>query len=305
MSDQEFVDARLRRGTPDDIEACHTLLWETVTDLGRRQATPLDGTADDWWQSGAPFQRFLAAHAAEWWVAEDLGTGQLIGYARSIERGGLFELTEFFVRPGHQSRGLGKALLERAFPRGRGRIRTIIATGSPSALARYYRADTVVRFPILTLARVPEAVGPGDRLTVEPLPRDAASVATIARIERVVLGVERTEAEAMLLLEQREAHRYLRDGVVAGFAVVGAGGSGPIAALDPADLPDILLHVETRASALGVERLELEVPSPNAEAIRHLLGRGFRIDPWINYLMSSVPFGRFDRFIGFSPPLFL
>ena len=105
MSDQERANARLRRGTPDDIEACHTLLWETVTDLGRRQATPLEGTADDWWQSGAPFQRFLAAHAAEWWVAEDIETGQLIGYARSIERGALFELTEFFVRPGHQSRG--------------------------------------------------------------------------------------------------------------------------------------------------------------------------------------------------------
>jgi GNAT superfamily N-acetyltransferase len=306
MSDQERADLLpLRRGTPADIEACHTLLWETVTDLGRRQATPLEGTADEWWQSGEPFQRFLAAHAAEWWVSEDAETGQLIGYARSIERGALFELTEFFVRPGHQSRGLGKALLERAFPRGRGKIRTIIATGSPSALARYYRADTVVRFPILTLARSPEAVGSGDRLTAEPLPRDAGSVATIARIERVVLGVERTEAEAMLLLGQREAWRYLRGGVVAGYAFVGARGTGPIAALDPADMPDVLLHVETRAAALGVERLELEVPSPNAEAIRHLLGRGFRIDPWINYLMSNVPFGQFDRFIGFSPPLFL
>jgi hypothetical protein len=117
--------------------------------------------------------------------------------------------------------------------------------------------------------------------------------------------VERTEPEAMLLLEQREAYRYLRGGAVAGFAFVGAGGTGPIAALDPADMPHILRHVETRAAALGVARLELEVPSPNAEAIRHLLGRGFRIDPWINYLMSNVPFGQFDRFIGFSPPLFL
>jgi hypothetical protein len=40
-------------------------------------------------------------------------------------------------------------------------------------------------------------------------------------------------------------------------------------------------------------------------AIRHLLGRGFHIDPWINVLMSNRPFGRFDRFIGFSPPIFL
>jgi GNAT superfamily N-acetyltransferase len=296
---------RLRRGTAADIEPCHTLLWETVTDLGRRQATPLEGTAEEWWQTSEPFQRFLADHAAEWWVAEAPESGQLIGYARSIERGGLFELTEFFVQPGSQSQGLGRALLERAFPLGRGEVRSIIATGSPSALGRYYRADTVARFPILSLARVPEAVDPGARLTPQALPRGADSVATIALIERSVLEFERTGAEAMLLLEHREAYGYLRGDEVAGYAFVGAGGAGPIAALDPDDLPDILLHVEARAAALGVERLELEVPSPNAVAVRHLLARGFRIDPWINYLMSSRPFGQFDRFIGFSPPLFL
>ena len=54
-----------RRGTADDIEPCHTLLWETVTDLGRRQATPLEGTAEDWWESGGPFQRFLAENPDE------------------------------------------------------------------------------------------------------------------------------------------------------------------------------------------------------------------------------------------------
>ena len=43
MTDHERAGpARLRRGTPADIEAWHALLWETVTDLGRRQATPLE-----------------------------------------------------------------------------------------------------------------------------------------------------------------------------------------------------------------------------------------------------------------------
>jgi hypothetical protein len=35
------------------------------------------------------------------------------------------------------------------------------------------------------------------------------------------------------------------------------------------------------------------------------MGRGFRLDPWVNVLMSSRTFGQFDRFIGFGPPLFL
>jgi len=78
-----------------------------------------------------------------------------------------------------------------------------------------------------------------------------------------------------------------------------------MAVLDPTDMPAILRHVENHALALGVERLELEVPSPNATAVRHLLGRGFRLDPMANYLMANRPFGQFDRFIYFSPPLFL
>jgi GNAT superfamily N-acetyltransferase len=295
----------IRRGTSDDIQTCHAILWETATDLGRRQATPLEGSLEDWWQTGEPFQRFLAAHAAEWWVAADPASGELIGYARSIERGGLLELTEFFVRPGRQSRGLGEDLLERAFPVGRGEVRSIIATGYPAAMGRYYRADTVARFPFLTLARAPEAVEPHGLVHPTALAKEHDPSGAIAAIERVVVGFPRTDAEVALLLEQREAYLYRRGGEVVGFAFVGPGGAGPIAALDPADLPGILRHVETRANAIGMESLELEVPSVNAVAVRHLLERGFRINPWINYLMSNRPFGQFDRFIGFSPPLFL
>ena len=56
---------------------------------------------------------------------------------------------------------------------------------------------------------------------------------------------------------------------------------------------------------MGLERLEFEVPAANEVAMRHLLSRGYRIDPWIDVLMSDRPFGRFDRFLGFTPPLFL
>jgi hypothetical protein len=56
---------------------------------------------------------------------------------------------------------------------------------------------------------------------------------------------------------------------------------------------------------MGLERLELQVPAPNEVATRHLLSRGFRLDPWVNVLMSNRPFGRFDRFISFSPSVFL
>lgn len=295
----------IRRGTFDDARACLDLLWASVTDLAARNGGQLEGSADDWWASTELIYRFLATNAAEWWIAEDLHTRQMLGYARSIERGGLFELTEFFVRPGQQSRGLGRTLLDLAFPMGRGEIRVIVATGDPRAVARYYATDTVAQFPIFTLAAAPASVALDGRLTSIALAPGTTDVAKTVDLERAVLGYDRGADEFDWLLGLREGHLYHRGGRPVGFAFVGKGGAGPVAALDPTDMPGILLHVESRAHALGVDKLELDVPSVNADAVRHLLGRGFRLDPFATNLMSSRPFGQFDRFIGFSPPLFL
>ena len=293
-----------RRATPNDAVACHELMWASVTDLGRRQGSLLEGTADDWWRSSEPLQRLLARIATEWWVAEETGSGRLAGFARSIERDGLMELTEFFVRPDQQSRGVGKALLERAFPAGRGTVRSIIATSDVRAQARYYAADTVGRFPLYTLGGVPDDMGPMSSVTAESI--DGARAIDAQRaVEGAVLGHRRSDDEVHWLLDRRQGHLYRRGDRVIGFSFVGRDGAGPMAALDESDLPAILLHVEGLARSLGLERLELQMPAPNAVGIRHLMGRGFRFDSWINILMSDRPFGQFDRFIPFSPPLFL
>ena len=297
---------RIRRAAVDDIEACHDVMWTSVTDFGRRNGTPLEGTASDWWASDERLQRFLATHAAEWWVAEEADAGTIIGYGRSIERGGSFELTEFFVVPMSQSRGIGKALIERVFPVGRGDVRSIIATTDVRALRRYYAAGTAARFPILTLAGRPAEARLGSDLKPRRLGVGTEADLYAQRgIERSILGFARGDGEVGWLLEDREGYLYVRDDEAVGFAFVGKNGTGPIAALDPGDLPDILLHVEGRASELGVERLDLQVPAPNEVATHHLLSRGLRFDPWVNLLMSDRPFGRFDRVISFGPPVFL
>ncbi len=60
-----------------------------------------------------PFLARVAAHAARWWVAEDPSHRSLVGHARSVQRGGLVEPSEAFVRPDQQSAGLGARLRER------------------------------------------------------------------------------------------------------------------------------------------------------------------------------------------------
>ena len=279
-------------------------MWRSVTDLGARRGTPLVGSADEWWASSESLQRFLADRAAEWWVAEE--DSRIIGFGRSIERDGLFELTEFFVLPKTQSKGVGRALLERAFPNRPGQVRSIIATTDERALSRYYAAGTAPRFPILTLNGPPQREHGRRDLIAHRLEADLASdFRGLREIELATLESARGEAEIRWLLSDREGYLYTRADNPVGFGFVGKRGTGPIAALEASDLPDILLHVEDRAASLGLEKIEFQLPGPNEVAARHLLSRGFRIDPWVNLLMSDRPFGRFDRVIGFGPPVFL
>jgi len=302
------AEITLRRATSADTEACYRLFRESVADLTARQGTPWEPDAADLWLRLQPLLRLLEEHAAEWWVAEDAASGELAGYARSVERGGLFELSEFFVRPSRQSAGVGRRLLEAAFPLGRGDVRAIIATTDVRALARYYRAGTVARFPILALERPLNVDDPAEQaadMALEPVRASTADLAAIAEIERAVLEFDRGPAETAWLLAQREGYLYLRDGRPVAFGFVGTVGSGPVAALDPDDQPAVLTHMEGRARALGRKNLAFEVPSINDVAMRHLLDRGYQIDTFVTLLLTSRPFGRFDRFIGFAPPFVL
>jgi GNAT superfamily N-acetyltransferase len=279
-------------------------MWTSVVDLGARLGSPLQGTADEWWSSSESLHGLLARLAAEWWVAEELDSGRLVGFARTLEREGLVELTEFFVLPAAQGTGVGRKLLELAFPAGRGVVRSIVATTDVRAQARYYAAGTIARFPIYTLVGRPsEADLPADLAAVAI--DDAPTIQEQREIERQVLGYRRSHDEIRWLMEHRRAHLYKRNGEAIGYSFVGVDGVGPLGAIQSSDLPAILLHVESEAHSMALERIEIQVPAPNDVAMRHLMARGYRFDSWINFLMSDHPFGRFDCFVPFGPPLFL
>jgi GNAT superfamily N-acetyltransferase len=293
----------LRRGTPDDSRAAFELGIAAVRDLMARQNHPLTLDADAFWLVLQPYLSHLAAHAAEWWIAEDPSDGTMLGHARSVERDGLFELSELFVRPGEQSAGLGKKLIEHAFPVGRGEVRLIIATNDVRALARYYAADTVARFGMASLAATPQPATDdvGDLEVVRATPDDTS---VVAELEKTVVGFARND-DYPWLFEQREGYLYRRRGRAVGFSFFSERGLGPIAALEPADQRSILLHLEGRAHDCRLEEVNFQVPTINAVAMRHLLGRGFRIDAPFNVFMSNRTFGQFDRFIAFAPPIVL
>jgi hypothetical protein len=163
-----------------------------------------------------------------------------------------------------------------------------VATADVRAQARYYAAGTVARFPIYSLAGdIGEADTSGDGGLAAMAIDNARAIESQRATERQVLGHGRSDEEMRWLLEHRRGHLYQRDSETIGYSFVGADGVGPVAALAPSELPAILLHVEDIARSMGQQRIEISIPAPNEVAIRHLMGRGYRFNTWINFLMSD------------------
>jgi GNAT superfamily N-acetyltransferase len=296
----------IRPGTEADSRPVFDVFLAAVADLSERLGSPWEPNPEELWPRLKPMFDMIAAHATEWWVAED-AERKVIGYARSIERGGLFELSEMFVRPERQAAGIGRALLERAFPTGRGEVRAIIATTDVRAMANYYRAGTAARFPITSLLGSPGAGsgnGPLDP-SLEAVTATPDDIPALLELERDAIEFDRGD-EMRWLIDQREGFLYRRGGRLVGSAFLAPrGGIGPVVAVRAEHMPGILDHVERRAAELEIEELTVDVPGPNEAALRHLLDRGLKLDTFLTVFMSSRPFGDFERFIGFAPPFIL
>ena len=121
-----------RRGTLDDSQNTFDVFRQSIMELGKRlNAMPISGgynpqVIDNLWARRQPLFDHLARTSDNFWVAEQ--DGKVIGFARSILRNGVRQLTEFFVLPEHQSAGVGRELLSRAFPVDGADHRFILAT---------------------------------------------------------------------------------------------------------------------------------------------------------------------------------
>ena len=305
MAQAEPQVITIRGGTLDDNQAAYGVLYRAVNDLARRiGADPIPGEVATSYATRDHLFRHLADTAAEFWVAEN--AEGMVGYARSIEHEGFFELTELFVVPEHQSAGIGRRLLERAFPEDRGEIRVIVATTDVRALGTYARAGMTARTVIASLIGPPPAAdGPITRpLEVERIAPGNSALVELAALDRRIAGFDHGPTIPWLA-ETREALLFRRDGHAIGYAFVAKSGVGPIGAQDPDALPPILDEVLWRTMALGAETVSFEVPMSNGVALRHLLGRGLTIDSFLTLLLSNREFGQMDRYVAFSPPIFM
>ncbi|HEX8026393.1 MAG TPA: GNAT family N-acetyltransferase, partial [Candidatus Limnocylindrales bacterium] len=233
-----------------DQRAIHDVFLAAVSDIDRRIGS-IDAVDDSdpavraqSWERWRSLFEHLDASGATGWLAED-ASGEVLGYARSVDRDGVRELTEFFVRPGRQGGGMGRELLTRAFPAAGARSRTIIATLERTALSRYLRTGLPAVGLILYVSAAPREVASSGDLEPSPITGADADLAELDRIDGEILGHHR-RVDHEWFLGHREGWLYRRGGRVVGHGYVGRR-SGPVALLDPADGPAVLGHLESRA----------------------------------------------------------
>jgi len=291
-----------RPGAVQDSDLVFEIFFRAIMDLGQRTgAVPISGGNDpqvvrNLWARRKSMFEHLARTASAFWIAELDGIP--IGYARAIRRGGMQELTEFFVIPGVQSSGVGRELFRRTFPEDGGLHRSIIATLDERALIRYLKAGMVGRFPVKYFEREPESDLVDTGLEIERLELIPEVVEAMNRIDRDLLGHERQE-DHRWLLSDRDGFVYRRGGGIVGYGYVGEV-SGPFALLERKDTPAVLSHAESYACGKW-GRFGVEVPLVNRSAIQHLLARGFKMDSFTAIFMSEKDFGDFERYIFFGP----
>lgn len=294
-----------RPGTLDDLRATHNLFVESLLDLGERQGTPAFPEGDDpdalakLWAGHRPLWEHLARTAAHFWIAEQ--GGEAVGYARSILRQDVLQLTDLFVRSDQQAGGVGRELLARAFPEGEAARHAIVATSDLPAVVRYLKRGLTPRSPMYWFGRQAEPVEVETDLTIEPVSESPETLAALGDIDAVVLGYRHDEDHRWMLTE-RQGYLYSRGGQPVGYGYVGEM-NGPFAVLGQGDFPAVLAHAETQVAARG-GHFGVELPLVNRVAVDALLARGYRMDPFINYFMADAPFGKLENYAFNELPLF-
>lgn len=314
MSDEIAI----RPATTNDIRQAYAVFRRSLFQYLFRQslvdeATAKDPPIEEGWTRHSVWIEHLWRSAAENWVAED-AAGRILGWAMSIERDGHFELTHFFVEPGVQARGIGRSLLERAFPKGRGRHRVILATQDPRALSLYLRSDVGYVSTSADFIITPRRIEPATDLRFERVGPDGAAVHAIAALEQEVLGFRR-DVDVRFLLGLRPAWLALRAGSVVGFAFgaqstqhgrrIQPVAAGPMTAFNAEDLPAIIDRVIDAAQVAGDGEFGVTTPLVNRVGVAHLLARGAKIDPFYVKVLASDTTMRLDRWIHTSPAFIL
>jgi GNAT superfamily N-acetyltransferase len=204
--------------------------------------------------------------------------GVVAGLAATIEVGGPERrfLSDLYVDPARQSRGLGRAMLAEAF--GNARERMTFSSSDKRALAAYIRSGMRPWWPLLYVEATAGQLGP-DEPGVDARPAD---VAETARLSLTWTGIDRTaDFSFYARLPEAGGFAVLIDEQVAAVGWARRELAAPGRWLDHASFaPD----ADPLRAAFGIirtasrgERLGAAIPGPHP-AVAPLFERGVRFD---------------------------
>jgi GNAT superfamily N-acetyltransferase len=204
-------------------------------------------------------------------LVADVG-GAVAGYCGVRRLGGLALLTDLFVDPSRHGGGVGRRLLDAAFPEGG--ERSTFASGDPRAMSLYVRYGMVPRWPLLYLYGPPP---PGPVRAARVAPDEAAAA------ERGMTGRDRAADYAFWAASPEVAGLIVRDGS----DVVAAGIAGPehLFHLVTADGADPVATLFAALAVLDAPRVRLCLPGPHP-ALPSLLDARWRIEDADQHLSS-------------------
>lgn len=271
------------------------VLWDFM--LAHGIATAEDSyDLDEYFKHQEKYYVHLEKHASEDWIAED-DQNNIVGWARSIERDDHLQLTHFFVDAKTQGSGVGRALLDKAFPLGRGSQRSIIATINPPALSLYLRYGVSFLGMAFNLIGHPQSRTLDTDLDIELAEPSTQTLNAVLEIDSTILGYRRA-TEIEFFMRNQPTYLFRRQGKLVAYAF-GHGNhtNGPAAALSNSDMPVLMQQIEQSAVAEGVDSLELVIPAMADNAVRWALESGYQMDSFHEFLLTSNPDMKLDRYL--------
>jgi ribosomal protein S18 acetylase RimI-like enzyme len=273
----------IRRATEADLAAC-TDVWLST------QSSPVDGPVTPLPLYGHELRtsRLLVAE----------GAGEVVGFGATLTRGVVTYLADLFVRPYHQSSGVGRQLLEELLTDNDGRLFTFASDDARAqrlysafgmeAVEQYHYLNADVDALSLTESEIELHIADGTAIVplateLSGRPRDAdidfansiGSTWRAAQRNGETIGAVAVVAPVWW---NPWIQRYAR--------------IGPVMAHHAADIEPLLVAAISVAASLDVERVSAFVPASSA-CLPQLLSIGFEIVD-TDLLMSTDP-NVFDR----------
>ena len=283
-----------RRATPDDSRTTYDVFLDAASHLARTRGWAATQRSTD------PPERFLAFRASVlrhdpdgFWVAE--ADGGLVGFGVAVQREHVWYLAALHVLPAWQSKGVGAEIIRRALAAAKpDSLLTVGADArNPVSNALYGRFGMFPQTALLELS------GVATRGATDILRPGAPDAGDLDAIDRATLDAARPEDhEFWASVSNLHQYAVVRDGRMVGYAYVQADGAiGPIAVLDPADLAPALEASIAAAAELGAASARVRIPGVARAAVAGLLARGWRYGDAVTLVLTSAPWGRWDRYV--------